>query len=58
MKHGPMWVTTKGPEQSRVPEKDITHETSEEVGHISHDSREGKARLDERTFERVEPQLG
>ena len=46
-----MWVITKGPEQSRVPEKSITHETSEEVGHISHDGHEGKAQLDERTFE-------
>ena len=51
MKRGPMWVTTKGPEQSRAPEKDITHETSEEVGRIGHDSCEGKVRLDERTFE-------
>ena len=51
MKHGPMWVITKGPEQSRVPEKSITHETSEEVGRISHDSSEGKAQLDERTIE-------
>ena len=30
MKHGPMWVITKGPKQSRVPGKAITHETSEE----------------------------
>ena len=51
MKRGPMWVTTKGPEQSRVPEKNITHETLEEVGRISHNNREGKVRLDERAFE-------
>ena len=51
MKHGPMWVITKESEQSRVHGKDITHETSEEVGRISHDRGEGKARLDERTNE-------
>ena len=51
MKHGPGWVVTKGPKQPRVPGKDITHETSEEVGRISHDSREGKSQLDKRTIE-------
>ena len=42
MKHEPVWVITKGPEQLRVPEKGITHETLEEVGRVSHDSCEGK----------------
>ena len=51
MKHRPVWVKTKGPEKSRVLEKNITHETSEKVGQISHDSREGKARLDKKIFE-------
>ena len=48
MTHGPVWVITKGSEQSRVPEKGVTHETLEEVGCISHYSHEGKVRLDER----------
>ena len=45
-----MWVVTKGPEQSRVHGGVIGHETLEEVGHISHDSCEGKVQLDGRTI--------
>ena len=41
----------KGARTIKGPWKNITHETSEEVGHISHDRGEGKARLDERTNE-------